>query len=131
MLQLEPGHCPSATLRHPTARRPSGAERHGPWQRHAVSNHPLREGEQETITWITANEAGGVDTGRVPFERRNRGLSSPGMLRLPTYGSTIHTVAGNEHSVCASVTAHLRRNRRTPVAERLTPTQAGVARRAW
>ncbi|KAB8185221.1 hypothetical protein FH608_047925 [Nonomuraea phyllanthi] len=39
----------------------------------AVSNHPLREGEQETITWMSFNERDGVDYGRVPYARRPSG----------------------------------------------------------
>jgi hypothetical protein len=39
----------------------------------AVSNHPLRDGEQEAITWMAVDPADGVDYGRVPFARRPRG----------------------------------------------------------
>ncbi|GGT06224.1 hypothetical protein GCM10010156_74670 [Planobispora rosea] len=39
----------------------------------AVSNHPLREGEQETITWMSFDEGDGVDYGRVPYARRPSG----------------------------------------------------------
>ncbi|MGP3916332.1 hypothetical protein [Nonomuraea sp. 10N515B] len=36
----------------------------------AVSNHPLREGEQEAITWMSFDQEDGVDYGRVPYTRR-------------------------------------------------------------
>lgn len=39
----------------------------------AVSNHPLREGEQEAITWVSFDAAEGVDYGRVVFARRPSG----------------------------------------------------------
>ncbi len=39
----------------------------------AVSNHPLREGEQEAITWTSFDAADGVDYGRVPYTRRPHG----------------------------------------------------------
>ncbi|MER7132725.1 hypothetical protein [Streptosporangium saharense] len=39
----------------------------------AVSNHPLREGELETITWMSFHEGDGVDYGRVPYARRPSG----------------------------------------------------------
>ncbi|MEU4409291.1 hypothetical protein AB0F88_32680 [Streptosporangium sp. NPDC023963] len=39
----------------------------------AVSNLPLREGEQETITWMSFDESEGVDYGRVPYARRPGG----------------------------------------------------------
>lgn len=39
----------------------------------AVSNHPLREGEQEAITWMSFDAAEGVDYGRVVFTRRPSG----------------------------------------------------------
>lgn len=35
----------------------------------AVSNHPLREGEQEAITWTSFDLEDGVDYGRVPYNR--------------------------------------------------------------
>ncbi|MCP2337499.1 hypothetical protein [Actinomadura rupiterrae] len=38
-----------------------------------VSNHPLREGEQEVIMWTTCDLAEGVDYGRVPYTRRPDG----------------------------------------------------------
>lgn len=38
-----------------------------------VSSHPLREGEQEVITWTTGDLAEGVDYGRVPYARRPDG----------------------------------------------------------
>jgi hypothetical protein len=39
----------------------------------SVSNHPLREGEQEAITWMAFDEAEGIDYGRVPYVRRPNG----------------------------------------------------------
>lgn len=39
----------------------------------AVSNHPLREGEQEAITWMSYDQADGVDYGRVAYTRRPSG----------------------------------------------------------
>ncbi|MFI9847173.1 hypothetical protein ACIHFD_59870 [Nonomuraea sp. NPDC051941] len=39
----------------------------------AVSNHPLREGEQEAITWMSFDQSDGVDYGRVPYTRRPNG----------------------------------------------------------
>lgn len=38
-----------------------------------ASAHPLREGEQETITWTSYGENDGVDYGRVPYARRPSG----------------------------------------------------------
>ncbi len=39
----------------------------------AVSNHPLREGEQEAITWMSFDRDDGVDYGRVVYARRPSG----------------------------------------------------------
>jgi hypothetical protein len=39
----------------------------------AVSNHPLRDGEQEAITWTAFDHNDGVDYGRVPYARRPNG----------------------------------------------------------
>jgi hypothetical protein len=39
----------------------------------AVSNHPLREGEQEAITWMSYDQGDGVDYGRVAYARRPSG----------------------------------------------------------
>ncbi|MCA2229421.1 hypothetical protein [Nonomuraea aurantiaca] len=39
----------------------------------AVSNHPLREGEQEAITWMSFDQSDGVEYGRVPYTRRPSG----------------------------------------------------------
>jgi hypothetical protein len=39
----------------------------------AVSNHPLREGEQEAITWMSFDSTDGVDYGRVAYARRPNG----------------------------------------------------------
>ncbi|WP_051468075.1 hypothetical protein [Actinomadura oligospora] len=38
-----------------------------------VSNHALREGEQEVIAWTTGDLSEGVDYGRVPYTRRPDG----------------------------------------------------------
>jgi hypothetical protein len=38
-----------------------------------VSNHPLREGEQEAITWTAFDIDEGVDYGLVPYTRRPNG----------------------------------------------------------
>ncbi|MFI0483531.1 hypothetical protein [Actinomadura sp. 9N215] len=39
----------------------------------AASNHPLRPGEQEAITWLSFDITDGVDYGRVPYARRPNG----------------------------------------------------------
>ena len=39
----------------------------------AMSNHPLRDGEQEAITWMTFDLTEGVDYGRVLYSRRPNG----------------------------------------------------------
>ena len=39
----------------------------------AVSQHALRPGEQEAITWMAYDEGAGVDYGRVPYARRPSG----------------------------------------------------------
>lgn len=39
----------------------------------AVSNLPLRDGEQEAITWMSFDDSDGVDYGRVFYTRRPRG----------------------------------------------------------
>jgi hypothetical protein len=39
----------------------------------AVSNHALREGEEEAITWMSFDPSDGVDYGRVPYTRRPSG----------------------------------------------------------
>ncbi|MGW4793927.1 hypothetical protein ACWEPC_16140 [Nonomuraea sp. NPDC004297] len=39
----------------------------------AVSNHPLQEGEQEAITWMSFDREDGVDYGRVAYARRPNG----------------------------------------------------------
>jgi hypothetical protein len=49
----------------------------------AVSNHPLRESEQEAITWMSFDRDDGVDYGRVPYARRPSGepvFGEPEML---------------------------------------------------
>lgn len=37
----------------------------------AVSNHPLRPGEEEAITWMSFDANAGVDYGRVPYTRQD------------------------------------------------------------
>lgn len=39
----------------------------------AVSNHPLREGEQEAVIWMSCDRDDGVDYGRVAYSRRPSG----------------------------------------------------------
>ncbi|MER5302810.1 hypothetical protein ABT039_25575 [Streptomyces lasiicapitis] len=39
----------------------------------SVSNHPLREGEQEVLAWITYDADDGVDYGYLPYTRRPGG----------------------------------------------------------
>ncbi|MFF4418880.1 hypothetical protein ACFYY8_40645 [Streptosporangium sp. NPDC001559] len=64
----------------------------------AVSNHPLREGEQETITWMSFHEDDGVDYGRVPYARRPGGepvFDTPEMFAvgvLPARAMPGHTL---------------------------------------
>jgi hypothetical protein len=51
----------------------------------AMSNHPLREDEQEAITWMTFDLAEGVDYGRVRYSRRPSGepiFEEPEMLTV-------------------------------------------------
>jgi hypothetical protein len=40
----------------------------------AVSNHPLREGEQEAITWMSFDRNDGIDYGRVAYARCPNGV---------------------------------------------------------
>ncbi|MBK3564453.1 hypothetical protein [Streptomyces sp. MBT62] len=42
-------------------------------QARAVSNHPLREGEREVISWMSYDAHDGVDYGFVPYVRRPSG----------------------------------------------------------
>lgn len=42
----------------------------GTIQSRAVSNHPLRPGEQETVAWTAYDAADGVDYGWAPYTRR-------------------------------------------------------------
>jgi hypothetical protein len=52
----------------------------------AVSPHPLREGEQEAITWMAFDQTDGVDYGRVPYTRRPNGepvFGEPEMFTAP------------------------------------------------
>lgn len=51
----------------------------------AVSNHPLRENEQEAITWMSFDQSDGVDYGRVPYTRRPSGepiFSNPEIITI-------------------------------------------------
>ncbi|WP_084965915.1 hypothetical protein [Thermoactinospora rubra] len=52
----------------------------------AVSNHPLREGEQEAITWMSFDREDGVDYGRVPYTRRPNGEPVFGDPEIITVG---------------------------------------------
>ncbi|RBQ21199.1 hypothetical protein DP939_00205 [Spongiactinospora rosea] len=52
----------------------------------AVSNHPLREGEQEAITWMSCDQGDGVDYGRVPYTRRPNGEPVFGEPEMITVG---------------------------------------------
>ncbi|MDH2426466.1 hypothetical protein [Sphaerisporangium sp. TRM90804] len=52
----------------------------------AVSNHPLREGEQEAITWMTFDGEDGVDYGRVAYTRRPNGEPVFGEPEMFTVG---------------------------------------------
>jgi hypothetical protein len=52
----------------------------------AVSNHPLREGEQEAITWMSFDLSDGVDYGRVPYTRRPNGEPVFGEPQMFTVG---------------------------------------------
>ncbi|MFF3669879.1 hypothetical protein [Microtetraspora malaysiensis] len=64
----------------------------------AVSNHPLREGEQEAITWMSFDQDEGVDYGRVAYARRPSGepvFEEPEMFRVgirPTEASAGYTL---------------------------------------
>ncbi|MEV5896685.1 hypothetical protein [Nonomuraea fuscirosea] len=67
----------------------------------AVSNHPLREGEQEAITWMSFDLNDGVDYGRVPYIRRPNGepiFDEPEMFTIGVRpaaempGSKLHSV---------------------------------------
>lgn len=72
----------------------------------AVSNHPLREGEQEAITWMAYDQTDGVDYGRVPYTRRPDGtpvFNEPEIISvgvrprpsMPGY-TLLHLLAGDE-----------------------------------
>jgi len=45
----------------------------GSYDGRAVSNHPLRAGEQETIVWTAYDTAGGADFGLAGYTRRPNG----------------------------------------------------------
>jgi hypothetical protein len=52
----------------------------------AVSNHPLRPGESEAITWTAFDVADGIDYGRVLFTRRPSGepvFANPELVASP------------------------------------------------
>lgn len=52
----------------------------------AVSNHPLRDGEHEAITWMAYDAEDGVDYGRVRYVRRPNGepvFDDPELLTVP------------------------------------------------
>jgi hypothetical protein len=58
----------------------------------AVSPHPLREGEQEAITWMAFDQADGVDYGRVPYARRPNGkpvFGEPEMFTAPVFAGEL------------------------------------------
>jgi hypothetical protein len=59
----------------------------------AVSNHPLREGEQEVIAWTAYDRDDGVDYGRVPYTRRPSGEPVFGEPELLNVG--IHPAASS------------------------------------
>jgi hypothetical protein len=100
MPQLEPGHCPPATLRpHRTASLRRGAS----WavaSPHRVEPAPAGRGTGGDHL-DTADEADGVDYGRVPFARRSRGQlrdvrlilaqPAPGGIRPPEESQTLLT----------------------------------------
>ncbi|KAB8184257.1 hypothetical protein FH610_017040 [Microbispora catharanthi] len=56
----------------------------------AVSNHPLHEGEQEAITWMSCDKDDGVDCGRVPCARRPNGEPIFGDPEVFTVGVRPH-----------------------------------------
>lgn len=52
----------------------------------AVSNHPLRDGEQEVIAWMAYDQSDGVDYGHVSYARRPNGepvFGDPEVLTTP------------------------------------------------
>ncbi|MEV0220313.1 hypothetical protein [Streptomyces sp. NPDC050704] len=52
----------------------------------AVANLPLREGEQEAITWMSCDRSDGVDYGWVPYARRPGGepvFDEPEVVMVP------------------------------------------------
>jgi hypothetical protein len=54
----------------------------------AVSDHALRPGEQEAITWMAYDETDGIDYGRVPYTRRPNGdpvFGEPEVLTVSVY----------------------------------------------
>jgi hypothetical protein len=58
----------------------------GSYAARAVSNHPLRPGEQETIVWTGFDRANGVYFGVAPFSRRPGGrpvFDEPTTLDVP------------------------------------------------
>jgi hypothetical protein len=76
----------------------------------AVSNLPLREGEQEAITWMSYDQDDGIDYGRVYYTRRPSGepvfgepeiFSAEAQVRpapaMPGY-TLLHALAQADHS---------------------------------
>jgi len=52
----------------------------------SASPHPLREGDQEAITWVACDHVEGVDYGRVAYARRPRGepvFEEPEVFTVP------------------------------------------------
>lgn len=58
----------------------------------AVSDHPLRPGEQESITWMAFDHDDGIDYGRVPYVRRPNGepvFDDPEVFTVPLSPGTL------------------------------------------
>ena len=58
----------------------------------AVSDHPLRPGEQESITWMAFDRDDGIDYGRVPYARRPNGepvFDEPEVFTVPLGPGTL------------------------------------------
>ncbi|MBL7487787.1 hypothetical protein I6A60_35950 [Frankia sp. AgB1.9] len=58
----------------------------GRYQARAVSNHPLRPGEQETIAWTAHDTTDGADYGFAPYTRRPNGrpvFGEPELFDIP------------------------------------------------
>jgi hypothetical protein len=77
----------------------------GHFQARAVSNHPLRSGEQETIAWTAYDAADGADFGFAPYARRPGGqpvFSPPEIFDIPVTATEqmpglrlLHMLAGS------------------------------------